>query len=579
MAKVIPSTLFARTALILSGYFVITAAAVAALAWGIDDEPTREYASKGTAIAQSVVGPSGEGLPGHVHVGMDRGLIRAAVRSAVLRQVGLMAALFLCGLAGALALVARVARPLRRLTEYSRRVGAGQPGGAPEALLNTARADEVGQLARALRHMAAEVSGREARLREAEAAARRGEARFRSLVENVADVIMKLDAGGLVAYASPSVRQLLGVRFEDWSSRNLRELVHAQDLALFADVLGRVTRKAGAAAHAELRLVRPDGPCRAVEASFHNLLETADVNGILVTLRDLTPRKQAEEFRRAKEAAEAAGRIKSRFLANVSHEIRTPMNGILGMTELALDTELTAEQREYLTLVKASADSLLTVINDILDFSKIEAGEFDLDPINFGLRDCLGDTLGPLAVCAGKKGLELACHVAADVPDALVGDPGRLRQIIANLVGNALKFTDQGEVVVSVSQETTQHPDATEGSHQTGSSSPVSSGCSVVCLHFEVRDTGIGIPPDKVAAIFRPFEQGDGSTTRKYGGTGLGLTISARLVELMCGRMWLESQPGRGRRSTSRPASACPAWPRCGRRAPCRSGCTACRPW
>jgi signal transduction histidine kinase len=228
----------------------------------------------------------------------------------------------------------------------------------------------------------------------------------------------------------------------------------------------------------------------------------------------------------AKEMAESANRAKSEFLANISHELRTPMNGIIGMTEVTLDSPLSSEQRDNLETVKACSNSLLRLLNEVLDFSKIEAGRMQLENVPFDLRAFLQSTCKPLLATAATKRISLTWDVHRDTTNALVGDPGRLAQVLINLIGNAIKFTDHGEVTVLVYEE--------------------NHGNGTVKLHFVVRDTGIGIPPDKLDSIFHAFTQADGSITRKYGGTGLGLTICTRLVNLMQGLIWVESQPGAG---------------------------------
>ncbi len=267
--------------------------------------------------------------------------------------------------------------------------------------------------------------------------------------------------------------------------------------------------------------------------SYRELEQTLEDRDSLNTeLKQLTEdldrkvRERTAELTAAKQMAEDASRIKSEFLANMSHEIRTPMNGIIGMTELAMNTPLTASQRDYLQTVQQSADALLVIINDILDFSKIEAGKLRIDAVDFSLRTMLDETLKPLAIRAHAKEVELMIHVRPDVPDALVGDPLRIRQILMNLVGNAIKFTERGEIIVRVECK--------------------SSTESAASICVTVADTGIGIPIEKQADIFGAFTQGDGSTTRQYGGTGLGLTICKQLVTLMGGRIWLESESGRG---------------------------------
>ena len=377
------------------------------------------------------------------------------------------------------------------------------------------------------------------------------QARLHAITESAQDGILMMDGSGNVSYWNPAAERILGHPAAEALGRNLHDLIapqrfHPAHLPAYARFL-KTGEGAAVGKTLELSALHRDGREIAVALS----LSAVQIDGAwhaVGILRDISASKQAEaDLHRALEEkaetneqleaasalanqmareAEAASLAKSQFLANMSHEIRTPMNGVLGMTGLLLDSNLTEEQRRFAAVVRSSAESLLAVINDILDFSKIEAGKLELEELDFDLRTMLEDVAEMLAVRAQDKGLELVCRIDPEMPTFLRGDPGRLRQILVNLIGNAIKFTSQGEVVVEAR--------------------PESESDSILKVHFDVRDTGIGIPEEKLGILFSAFQQVDASTTRRFGGTGLGLVISKRLARLMGGEIGVTSADGQG---------------------------------
>ena len=353
------------------------------------------------------------------------------------------------------------------------------------------------------------------------------QAHYQALVENLPQNIFTKDLEGHFTFAND--------KFCETLQKPLKDIIGKTDYDFYPETLAtkyRVDDKHVSETGEIIDVVEkhslPNGDTIYVQVVKSPIRdEDRKIIGTQAIFWDVTEREKAEvELKNAKEAAEAASRAKSTFLANMSHEIRTPMNGIIGMTELALDTDLSSEQKDYLDMVKTSAETLLDIINDILDFSKIEAGKLEFISVHYHLRDSLEDAVKTLALRAEQKGLELLCHFRPNVPDALIGDPGRLRQIIVNLIGNSIKFTERGEIVLRVELENQTETEA--------------------CMHFSVTDTGIGIPKEKQDLIFKAFEQVDNSRTRQFSGTGLGLAISSQLVGKLGGKIWVESEMGKG---------------------------------
>jgi PAS domain S-box-containing protein len=366
-----------------------------------------------------------------------------------------------------------------------------------------------------------------------EKARRESEEKVRLLLDSTAEAIYGINLEGNCTFCNDACLRILGYESSaELLGKNMHDQIHhsyldgkpypVETCKIF------LAFRDGKGSHVDNEVLwRKDGSCFPSEYWSYPIQQEEKCFGSVVTFLDITERRRVEtQLMQAKNAAESANRAKSEFLANMSHEIRTPMNGIMGMTELVLDTELNPEQLEYLNMVKSSADALLALLNDILDFSKMEAGKMELDHLSFNLRKSLGEVVRTLAVKAQQKGLEFIFDVSPEVPDTVMGDPARLRQVVVNLVGNSIKFTEKGEIEVSVQVQAA----TIEGT----------------ILRVGIRDTGIGIPVDKQHQIFGAFTQADSSTTRKYGGTGLGLAISAQLVGLMGGKIWVESEPGTG---------------------------------
>jgi len=446
-------------------------------------------------------------------------------------------AMLLAGLMSMLAL-RRLTRPIRTLTRQAQELADGNE----QVVLTVGGEDEVGCLGRAFAELVERLQNRTRELQETNQRLQReiaerlqahqdlkeSEQRFRDFVEGTNDLVVQMDAKATLLYVSPSAEIVLGRKAKECLGRNALEFVHPDDRDRGLKTIQEWVKQHRRRGSLDLRLLHRDGRVREMLWSISIHYQQPDrVKVVNAIARDITDLKAVgRELQKAKEAAEAASKAKSEFLANMSHEIRTPMNAILGMTELVLETELNDEQRDFLKTVRQAGHSLLSLLNEILDLSKIESGRLELNEELFSPRVAVDHTIRTMSAEARRKDLDLRYHIDPQVPEFVLGDPQRLGQVLLNLVENAIKFTRKGGVVLNLSQE---------GEEQ-----------GKVLLHFSVADTGIGIAPEKQEIIFESFTQADGSTTRRFGGTGLGTTISKHLVEMMGGEIWVESLPDQG---------------------------------
>ena len=412
-------------------------------------------------------------------------------------------------------LTRRLTAPLGVLMEKAEQIGKGNLN----ARISVSSRDELGNLSGVFNEMAGRLQLTLGELGDSEA-------HFRSLIENISDIISILKNDGAIVYESPSIERILGYNASEIIGKNIFDFIHPEDLERIKNKFSKIIQRPGIAQPIEFRYRHQNGAWHIFSVIFNNLLDNSAVAGLVANFHDITELKRIEALRRKQIVAEKANQAKSEFLANMSHEIRTPMNAIIGFSHLALRAKPNPNQHDYLSKILSSANALLGIINDILDFSKIEAGKLDMEHTRFLLSDVMENLSALLGPAAESKGIEILLATDPDVPLALMGDSLRLGQILINLTNNAIKFTDTGEIVIDAKL--------------------IEMDQDRVQLRFSVCDTGIGLTQKQIAGLFQPFTQADASTTREYGGTGLGLTICKRLIEMMHGDIAVVSRPGRG---------------------------------